>query len=72
MELWPGSNIILDYYDLTNLKNMWGKNPREMVRRLLFMILGEDKLKKSTAKGKGGTEGIPTVVFNSVFSEYYT
>ncbi|OXU17691.1 hypothetical protein TSAR_006519 [Trichomalopsis sarcophagae] len=47
-----GSRIIVNAFKVDNIGNMHKRNPREMIRNLMKLILGEEILKHSSPTGK--------------------
>ncbi|XP_032458062.1 uncharacterized protein LOC116738692 [Nasonia vitripennis] len=66
VELIKGSGIIVNAWKLRSIKNTYSKNPKEMARKLMKMIIGVEQLKKSSPTGKNGRIPIPTDVFEGV------
>ena len=70
MELVKDSGILVNSNRLRKIKDLYKKNPREMVRQLMKMIIGEDELKKSSPTGKNGWKPIPEKIYEGVERKY--
>lgn len=66
MELIEGSGVFVNASDVEHMQSMYKKNPREMTRKLMKLILGEETLKQSSATGRNGWTPIPENVFRAV------
>ncbi|XP_032452017.1 protein PXR1-like isoform X2 [Nasonia vitripennis] len=69
VELIKGSGIIVNAWKLRSIKNTYSKNPKEMARKLMKMIIGVEQLKKSSPTGKNGRIPIPTDVFEEFVND---
>ena len=59
-------NIWIDMTELT-LIYRWKKNPKEMARRLLKLLVGEQNLVNMSARGKSSTrQPVPEDILNCV------
>lgn len=62
--------VYVSTIELAYIKNRWKSKPNEMVRRLMKLIVGEDKLRNMTPTGKSATSRIPKSVYNAVFGTF--
>lgn len=71
MELIKHSDVWINEWKLRGIQNTCKKNPREMVRKLMKAIVGEDLLKKSSPTGKGDRQPIPTDIYDAVYGNIF-
>ncbi|KAJ8687842.1 hypothetical protein QAD02_023638 [Eretmocerus hayati] len=64
--LFEGSTVLLPQFKIDTLVETHKKKPRNLIRKLMLAILGEDTLKESSPTGKGGWNPIPTEIFEDV------
>ena len=69
MELVQNSGIWINDWKLKCIQNTCKKNPREMARRLMRLILTDDVLRISSPTGKGGYKPIPENIYEGVFGQ---
>lgn len=73
VKLNPKYNVYIDKTEL-DYSDRWVKNPKEMLRRLFKILIGPEKLKKMSAKGRRTAIGhnrppIPQDVYRAVESK---
>ena len=64
------SKIFVDEYQLSSIKLMCRKNPKEMVQQLMRLMLGVEVLRVSSPTGKNGWTPIPDNIFAGVERKY--
>ena len=70
MELVKQSGIIVSERRIKSLQQLYSKNPRELVRQLMELIIGDEILKKSSPTGKNHWKPIPENVYEGVEREF--
>lgn len=66
MELIKGTGIIVNAWKVQQITNAYNKNPKEIVRKLMKMIIGEEKLKNMSPTGKNDRDPIPENIYEAV------
>ncbi|OXU20322.1 hypothetical protein TSAR_012876 [Trichomalopsis sarcophagae] len=67
LQLIRGIPIYVDATELNYMKMKWRAKPEELTRRLMKLIVGNDKLKEMTPTGRANTPSIPQAVYKAVF-----
>ena len=60
---------MVNEWKLKAIQQVYYNKPRELTRRLMKLILGEEVLRRSSPTGKNGREKIPEHIFLSVESK---
>lgn len=69
MELIKESGIIVNAWKVRRIVNASCRDAKDMTRKLMKLILGDEILKKSSPTGKNGWEPIPENIYEAVERE---